>query len=486
MELPFTIVFEPPSRSELRAVLRLRWTWVACGVLMLAVGSSLVLLGVGQAATPADAQRAPLSVESTPAGAVLRIDGQVVGVAPATIDIAAGVHQIALERADALGTHYALTTDGESPLTFSARLWRRQPLVQRIRAVVPGASLSDVRILADGDLVLVVSAGRDPILRAWRLTPRSGGTTELSPAWPGDRMAISADATQIALIGRDLGPASNADMQSAARRSRIVWLGSVGQPAFTQAWRAPIEDQESVTDASWSPAADKIIVVTARHVDDGHPQSRVWLLDPRTLDGRVILTLPSEVVVGTTLWSPSGERAAFVAHGGTLNALCLLDVRDGQFRYLADLAPSSTGPLPYPVGAWSQDSQRFLFVAPQQPRVGDSLAWPAPAAIPRQRVLVARTLDREPEQIGDTDANFLVWREDGQLLGIVQPSNDGPLQLRLIDSSEPHSQLVDIPLRPSGSYAPVWDLQHAELLLAEGNSTHLDVSLVTLGLEAPQ
>ncbi|GAC1323461.1 MAG: hypothetical protein NVSMB2_21190 [Chloroflexota bacterium] len=406
-------------------------------------------------------------------------------MAPATIDVGAGAHRIAFESAAALGVEYALTTDGASASTFSPTLWRRQPVVQHIRAVVPGASLADVRVLADGDLALTVSAGRDSILQAWRLVPESGAVTELAPAWPGDRLVVSADATRIALIGRDVGPPQSASEQSVlARGRRVVWLGSTDQAAFTRAWRAPVENQEAVTDASWNPRADQVLIATTRRADAATGMSRLWLLDPGSLEARLILSLPSELVTGTPLWSPNGERIAFVAHGGTLNALCVLDTRDGQFRYLADLAPSSTTPLAYPVGVWSPDSEQFVYVAPGPTQANNSLAWPPPT--PRPGLFMVRALDHDPELIGDVEASFPAWREDGQLLGIAQQPGTGMLQVRLIAAGHSRPHLVDIPVRPSASFAAVWDVPHAQILLAERVGVAVDLSLARLGLEALQ
>src|SRR5438034_361334 len=46
MELPFIVVFEPPSQEELRDVLRMRGTWVAGLIVVLAIGTGLLLWDV--------------------------------------------------------------------------------------------------------------------------------------------------------------------------------------------------------------------------------------------------------------------------------------------------------------------------------------------------------------------------------------------------------------------------------------------------------
>ena len=49
MELPFTIVFEPPSRSELRALLRMRGHWVAGLIVALTIGTAYILANSARA-----------------------------------------------------------------------------------------------------------------------------------------------------------------------------------------------------------------------------------------------------------------------------------------------------------------------------------------------------------------------------------------------------------------------------------------------------
>ena len=49
MELPFTVVFEPPSQKELRAALRMRGTWVAGLIVVLAIGTAVLLWTVSRA-----------------------------------------------------------------------------------------------------------------------------------------------------------------------------------------------------------------------------------------------------------------------------------------------------------------------------------------------------------------------------------------------------------------------------------------------------
>src|SRR3977135_1651874 len=82
VELPFTIVFEPPSQKELRAVLRMRGIWVAGLIVALAIGTLLVVTGVGRADAVASSGPAPVQLTSRPAGAQVWLDGRESGHTP--------------------------------------------------------------------------------------------------------------------------------------------------------------------------------------------------------------------------------------------------------------------------------------------------------------------------------------------------------------------------------------------------------------------
>ena len=121
----------------------------------------------------------------------------------------------------------------------------------------------------------------------------------------------------------------------------MLWLVSDGQSAPGNGWRAPLAAGEGLLDASWSPQADRLLAIGAQVLPGGATRSRVWFVDADGQSAREVLSLPSDVVPGSELWSPDGQHVAFVAHAAQVNALCLLDL-DGSFRYVADLDPSST------------------------------------------------------------------------------------------------------------------------------------------------
>src|SRR5438552_19061192 len=90
MELPFTVVFEPPSQEELRAALRMRGTWVAGLIVVLAIGTSILLWNV----TRVDAVSGgavTLQLASAPPGATIWLDGHVHGLTPLDVTVDPGV-----------------------------------------------------------------------------------------------------------------------------------------------------------------------------------------------------------------------------------------------------------------------------------------------------------------------------------------------------------------------------------------------------------
>ena len=102
MELPFTIVFEPPSQEELRAVLRMRGTWVAGLLVVLAIGTALLLLTVGRADAGSDVASVPLQLGSEPPGAGVWLDGHDRGRTPLEVLVEPGVHNVLLKTPDTL------------------------------------------------------------------------------------------------------------------------------------------------------------------------------------------------------------------------------------------------------------------------------------------------------------------------------------------------------------------------------------------------
>src|SRR5579859_5729985 len=206
VELPFTIVFEPPSHAELRAGLRMRGTWVAGLLVVLAIGVALLLWNVTRADARGSTASVPLQLLSQPAGAEVWVDGRAHGQTPVDVLVDPGAHDVLLRAPDVVDGQYAVQV-GATGGALDALLWHRQPLVRRLRPTLPGAVLSDVRMLADGELALAIALPVDGQLQAWRLEPRSGAVQPLLTDGAATRLSVTADGQRVALLGYEVGPA---------------------------------------------------------------------------------------------------------------------------------------------------------------------------------------------------------------------------------------------------------------------------------------
>jgi hypothetical protein len=367
-------------------------------------------------------------------------------------------------------------------------------VVTHLRPTLPGAALSDARLLETGGLGLALALPPGRLMEGWSLDPSTGAVQLLMDAMPAAQLAFAPDGRHLAVIGSEVGPPSP--------REASEWVGSasVGQPAPTldvvwmfdagaassapeAAWRAPLESNEHLSDVSWSPRADRLLVFASQPLGAGARRSRAWFVDADGQHAEAVLTLPSDIVPGTAVWSPDATHVAFIAHAGQVNALCLLGA-DGAFSYLADLDASGQPPLGYPPLSWSPDGQRMVFIAPHQHPPGVAFDWLAPAA---QHAVFLASVDQptSPTALADTTLDQVTWREDGQLLGLWRAGPDAPLGIRLLDDSAERSQdVVQLPFKPGSVYASTWDLPHAELLVSSRNATGgNDYWLARLGAE---
>jgi hypothetical protein len=313
-------------------------------------------------------------------------------------------------------------------------------------------------------------------------------------AMPGARLAFAADGRHLAFLGSDVGPPAASNWVSTYDTSGagaqpvqdlgVVWVfdAQAGPDASAVGWRAPLQSTEQLVDVSWSPQADRLLVVAGQTLEGGAKRSRAWFVGPSVQHADTAMVLPSDVAPGTEAWSPDGTHVAFIAHAGQINALCLLGT-DGSFRYVADLDPSTGPPSTYPPLSWSADGQQLVFVAPHQHVPGSAFDWLAPGT---QHALFRTTLDQPtPAALTDTAVDQVTWREDGQLLGLWRPAPDAPLAIRALTSAGQNAQdLVQLPLKAGSTYTSMWDLAHAQLLVSSrGTGSTNEYWLVRLGLE---
>src|SRR5581483_10268061 len=98
MQVPFTVVFEPPSRAEVRTLSRSWRFWVRSTAVLVIAAAPLAVMFVGyhlvkqhqiQVATAA------VTITSAPAGAVVDLDGSQRGQTPLTVAVIPGSHRVA-------------------------------------------------------------------------------------------------------------------------------------------------------------------------------------------------------------------------------------------------------------------------------------------------------------------------------------------------------------------------------------------------------
>lgn len=481
MELPFTVVFEPPTRAELRAALSVRRVWLAGALVVLGIGAMVVLALLARPEALISGPLVSLRVVSHPAGAGVWVDGRERGQTPLETPVAAGLHSLTLKAPQALESRFDLQIDGAGT-ELDVPLLRRQPLLVHLRPTLPGASLADVRLLADGRLALVVSVGTGQ-LEAWRLDPLSGALEPLLTDTAATRLAVAPDAQHIAYLGAEIGPSPSTSFARSSgppgQTGDVLWIAAAPFASPTAGWRPPAGD--TLTDASWSPSVDGVLVVTRHPLADGTSINRVWWLDAAGEQARELQTLPSSVVPGSEIWSPDGQHVTFLAHAGQLNALCLLGL-DGTFRYLADLQASDAPPLPYAPVGWSTDGQAVVFTAPRDQPTSSPVGWLQPS--PGQSLFVARLAEPEPTLLRDADLALPGWQADGRILGLGRAGQSGPLALELAGPTGDVQRLVELSIRPRRGYAAQWNTTHTRVVIADPSpSGAIDYWAAVLGLE---
>src|SRR5262245_43529537 len=172
MQLPFTVVIEPPGRAELRWLGRSRRTQ-ALAALLLAAGCGGAVLTTGLLAAPRAGETggpedATLGVTSDPVGASIEVEGHARGQPPARVPGGRGAHQVILRAPGYLDASYLISVEDGQVARVHAELWRRTPTAGRVLPPFPGAAIIDVRFFADGTLSLTLAAARGPERQLWQ------------------------------------------------------------------------------------------------------------------------------------------------------------------------------------------------------------------------------------------------------------------------------------------------------------------------------
>lgn len=459
MQLPFTVVFEPP-----RLVARTWWLWVLGAVLALVAGLAFLFLYLRPSGgSGADAAGATLRVESEPTGAAVEIDGRARGHSPIEVTVAPGAHRVVLRRQGYADATYAVRADAGQTVAVAGELWLRQPEAWRLRPVFPGATIADATFLGGGRLALTVALPPGDERQLWLVDGR-GGARRLG-RWPArGAIAASPDGAWIAYLAASDGAATSGAADE-------LWLagedGERGSRLF-----ALTGGDERLVDLSWAPDARRLLLVSRQQLASGAQRTRVRLLDTATGEARELASVPSAIVPGSYAWSPDAERFALLTRVGQLTSLCLLGT-DGEFRYLADLGRDAPMPLAFPPLAWSPDGARLLYAAPAQDRPAAS-GWPFGSKLPTA-LFAAEAAQPLPRPVPDASGQAPVWRTDGSILALAR-GQGGNLVLRQVETGREPRDLAELPVRASSAFAARWDAAHAQAIIAMPGAATLGAS----------
>jgi hypothetical protein len=463
MQLPFSIVFEPPSRADIRRALRTWWMWAIGGAIVALLGLA-VSIRAGQVQPGATVGRATLVVNASAPGAFVELDGQERGGAPAGYPISPGEHLLTVRKSGFFDAVQRLIVPPGVTRTATLELWPRDPRLLAVRPAFPGAAASSVEFLEDGRLALAVTLPPGDERQLW-LLDGEGELRRFGPPNARGALAVAPGGGQVAYLAR--GPRPGFD----DARLDEVWVtardGEPGERLF--ALDASVSN-ERLFDLSWAPDGRHLLTASREQLTGGGLRTRLRLLDLDSQAGgpaRGLVSLPSEIVPDSYSWSPSGDFVAFLARAGQATSLCLLGVPGGQFRYLADLSRDDPSPLPFAPVAWSPDGRHLLYTAPPQDRTGPG-GWPfggkpAPALFAAQLTSEGIGLGK---RLGESEGYAPIWRPDGVIYALARPRGDGPLVLRAVDPKGPARDLAELPLKTSSSFAARWDAAHAQALIA--------------------
>jgi len=457
MQLPFTFVFEPPTRAGLRVALRDPRVWALVLVLCLlaSVASAIVR---ARHASPAVMVDSSLKVSSEPAGATILIDGQNRGRTPAVLMLPGGPHRVTLRLARRADVSYDVNLAPDRPATLDGILWPQMPAVQRLRSPLPGAAIADARFLADGRLALTLALpGRDE--RQLWLVDRGGDARPVGPTGARLALAIANDGDRLAYLARGGAPPGGTPPTDVTGAPRLdeVWLAGLDGGRGERRYALPASTaDERLVDLSWSPDGGHLLLVGQQRPQGGTLRTRLLRLDAATGAARELIALPGEIVPGSYAWSPAGDRVALLVRAGTRITLCLVGTADGAFRSLAD-----AGAVPFPALAWSPRGDRLAYAAPLDTAPGDLSGAATPASV------FTDDLDGGPaRRLGNAVGQGPGWREDGLIVAIDRLKGRGPLLLRAFDAAGHGQDLGQLPL-PTGALAGVrWDLPRGRAIVA--------------------
>jgi len=395
---------------------------------------------------------AELQVSSVPIGASIEVDGRAYGRTPATIRLPAGERRVTLRLDSHADTTYRIQARRNETTTLDAELWLQTPRIQRLRPTLPGATIADARFLADGRVTFMLALPGDE--RQLWLLGADDLPHRLGPSEGRGALAASPDGQRVAYLAR-----------SERTDGRLDELGLVAPDGVSTERRYQLPGTgERLIDLSWAPDGERLLLVGHEQRTDGSVRSQLRVAGAQEDEPRLLLSFPGEVIPSSYTWRPDGVQLAFLTRSDRLIALCLLDVRTGEFRYLADLSKDDSPPLPVAPVAWSPDGRRLVYAAPAQGPTAPAL-WPfGPKPPPTLFTAEAHTAVSQP--LANATGQSPAWRRDGSVVALARPNGSGPLVLRIVDPQGESRDAEPLPLEAANTFAARWDLAHAQAIVA--------------------
>lgn len=470
MNVPSLLNGTQPPRFVPRSFARSNWRWL---VVVLIIAGTVGALAYRSVRRTPNGPTGMIVVTSTPPGARIEIDGTLSGRTPVTVRVTTGEHQVSLSDDRYLPASDNVRIEREQTTTVRLDLWRRTPVVRELHPSFPGASIVGARFLRDGRIAVVEALPPGNAYQLWVLE-QSGTMRQVGPHQTPGRLALDPTGQQIAYV-----TSSQSGTLGDARLDEVQITG-VGGASVSQRYQIQLGNNEELSDLSWAPDAEHLLVVAQRQVPGNADDSRFFGIDRERHTTRELASIPSTVVPDSFTWSPDARRVAFLTRTGSLISLCFLDVtiRDG-FTYLTDLAHNAEDPLPFAPIAWSPTGQRLLYAAPASTSTGPT-GWLF-GGKPSDALFQAAVTKPFGERVGSAVGQAPVWRGDGAIFALAR-NRTGLLRMSEISPDRSTSDVGTIPVRVGSTFAVRWDVRHAQGLVITRQNTLGQAATRTLWL----
>ncbi len=458
MDLPIEIDFDPPSRADMQRWLRALRSWR--GLLGVAIATGVIGGGAWlyrHFSTPETASLGAVSVSTTPADALLSIDGRPRGRTPAGVSLPAGRHTVSLALPGYAAVRLPVDVHARHEISISRELWPAGVSLLQVRPPLPGAHIDATSFQDDGSLALDVELSTDEH-ELW-LLDRQGNYRQPGPSVHG-AIALSSDGQELAWVDSQTTGA----LSYATRNA--VWLsdadGGNRRLAFALAGD---QSTSQITGLAWAPGSHRLLAIADDQGAGGGGRSRLIVIsDDRP--PRQVVAMPATVIGGSETWSPDGRQVAFLAKSGSVTSSCLLTLEDGSFRYLADTGGTSDQ-LPVAEVAWAPDNSRVFFAAEEAGQSAVAL-WPF-AGSPAARLYATAAAGGPISQFASAGLRSPIALGDGTLLGFAR-GKGGSVVLESLGPAGSSEPVTNLGLQRE-RFAARWDAdRHQAVLVANGTS----------------